>query len=293
MPRTDYSSSEPPPRQLYNYTFDVLDVLHGWQSSETEDPNDKSLLYYGIELEVQPHPHLIGRSPIPQGMAVERMYSELEGFALAKNDSSIGHNGFEIVTVPATKLEHEKRWEPWFRSNTNMTRSWPTLTCGMHIHIGREKLRPLVLGKLLMFFNALHNRTFFFKVSGRTQLQLDKWSKFQDKVQLTQGLDTQPSYTRSISTNITKKGTLEIRIFRGNVRPEGFRKNLELVDACIHFCRTTSARHLTYEKFCDWFSDQKHSADYPHLIDWAKAHGYIRTVTKIKQHLMRTYGTGD
>lgn len=69
---------------------------------------------------------------------------------------------------------------------------------------------------------------------------------------------------RRTSLNLTKAGTVEVRIFRGNVSKIGFFKNLEFVHACVAFTRdaTFRTRPLTEAEIKERKLKRKENTDY-------------------------------
>jgi hypothetical protein len=283
-----------PDRTIYNYTYDVRNALESFQTVRGEDKDDPATLFYGVELEVQPN-----RTAAEQGngtrVALDAMYDDLENFALAKSDSSIGNGGFEIVTAPATRAKHEAKWSEFFdRKGRKHTLSWPAHTCGMHVHMGRDKFSSLTLGKTLMFYNGPGNAPFIHELSGREGDTMQQWAALAPQASLSDAIRGRiRGAGRQTAVNINSKGTVEVRIFRGNVQPEGFLKNLESVQAIFRFCQETQAKNLSYLHFCEWLQDQKHSSEYTHLIDWAKVFGHIGSTKSVVARLKKTYEKGE
>lgn len=85
-------------------------------------------------------------------------------YAVVKNEASVRH-GFEICTVPCTMTEHMLqlsclRHMPYLRVNSD---------CGLHIHMDRRDLTPLLYGKLFCFWNKVAQADLdVVRVMGRT-----------------------------------------------------------------------------------------------------------------------------
>lgn len=278
--------------QVFNYSYNVMDVLRGFLTLEGEDRDDPKTTFFGVELEVKPKEGDEGQPP-----ALDATYDELDEFAIAKSDASIGgEGGFEIVTVPATISKHIKTWQRFFDGwGRRLTKSWPNMTCGMHVHIGRDKLSTLALGKMLIFYNQPSNADFIQAVSGREEEQLRRWSSLTPHATMTHArYGSVPGVDRATAVNLkSSRNTVEIRLFRGNVQPEGFHKNLEMVNASLKFCQTVAAKRLSHQNFCDWIQDNKHGNQFQHLTDWAKAMGYIGTSASARSRLLSTYREGE
>lgn len=79
---------------------------------------------------------------------------------------------------------------------------------------------------------------------------------------------------RHAALNVTKRGTVEIRIFRGNVSKVGFLKNLEFVHAAVEFTREATFRTkvLNEEEKAERKLKRKENTDYAlhytFFVDW-------------------------
>ena len=228
---------------LLSYGTDVLDRC-AWPS---ETPRDS--LCYGVELEME-----------AEGGSVRDIVEQLDRSAehhILKSDGSL-NNGAELVTVPFT-LEGHRTLYPWahiLKTARSVASSGDTSTCGMHIHVNRRALSPMTLGKMLVFVNAPQNVAYIKTVAQRDP---SRWAAFKEKT-LADGEKLSDSRYEAI--NVTSK-TAEFRIFRGNLRLERVMKNLEFVDALIHFCAKHRPGRMTWRAFVYWLKHTKR--DYPNL----------------------------
>ncbi len=262
-----------------NYSVNVLKHL-----SAFPQPPDK--LQFGIELEVQTQ-HDIN----PQ---VRIIMQAMPDFAICKSDSSLerdDQNGFEIVTVPATMEEHKREWQKFFELKSLKLYSWKTGHCGMHVHITRAALTPLQIGKMLMFVNSPYNQGLIADIAGRGS---SHYTRIYEK-KITQGLSGPLSIDGATSrnpyspkqaliqrlaesssrqalnhdhryeaVNLINPNTVEIRIFRGTMKPESFFKNLEFVHALVKFTKDAGNNQLLSGDFITWLKDNRR--EYPNLM---------------------------
>lgn len=165
-------------------------------------------------------------------------------FIICKHDGSLkglrpngrgGDYGFEIVTAPASLSVHRAKWEniesmPGF----SRLRAWDTDTCGFHVHVTREALSHLQIGRILAFVNHPANLPFITKVAGRapTMYALTKPSRVSDGLAMPERCDL----TRRVAVNQTNEKTVEFRMFRGTIRGSHIIRNLEFVDALCDYC---------------------------------------------------------
>ena len=82
---------------------------------------------------------------------------------------------------------------------------------------------------MLLFVNSRENAKFITVIAGRNA---NRFCKIQDKVLG----DYRRARDRYEALNLTNKGTVEFRIFRGTLKRESLFKSLEFCDALLHFC---------------------------------------------------------
>lgn len=248
---------------IYDYNTNPLLYLNFHKLPHEKVGNyEEALAYYGVELEVN--------NKVRDGLGdlAQAVHSDLKTtFAMLKRDSSIGANGFEIVSAPATLAYHKKAWEDFFERSAKNCSSWTTNTCGMHVHIGREAFfSPLHLGKMMAFYNAPFNRNFIVDVAGRESATYARMDADHNALQAAilkvpnsnarkysimnaaiKGTDDR-GVDRHVAINLNRSTTVEIRIFRGNVSKIGFFKNLEFVDSVVEYSKILKYRTPTTQE---------------------------------------------
>lgn len=133
----------------------------------------KTPLYLGVELEVERD----GRVTPPDMILKATSVLGNGRFAIAKHDGSLqaapgtdvrGTNGFEVVTLPATKKYHlrEAGWQKFFHALQPFTQQRPA-TAGLHFHVNSAYLTRATIGKLVKFINDPTNTPFLRMVADR------------------------------------------------------------------------------------------------------------------------------
>ena len=230
-------------------------------------------------------------------------------FAFMKGDSTIPESsrGFEIVSAPATLLHHRTAWESFFHNSAKYLRSYTLHGCGMHVHASRAGFKgKLHQGKFVRFYNSKENKEFIEHIAGRKH---DTYAKLDDGKKVLFGTKTRRDSRSSNggtlkyqAVNVLHKHTLEVRIFKGNCKREGFMKNIEFVHATIAFTGQSSLSDsgLSHEKFLKWMEEPEQVTVYPYLTRWLLSRGKLKT-KQIKlqdkvnpkntgqQHLMENY----
>ena len=197
--------------------------------------------YLGVELEVEA-PDFERRD---KGLALKKkawgMY--------AKKDSSLNSNGWELITHPIAR-------NVWLSTNPlkntamrfyQMVKDLQSLgynshnggRCGFHVHVSREAFGLDLRCEHFYWFSRLMNGKLFRKISQRGSAEIDTYAR-QSAVTIDDFASE--ACSRRIAVNITNK-TVEVRIFRGNMRNDRLRKNIESVIAAIEF---TKRRHSTF-----------------------------------------------
>jgi hypothetical protein len=272
-----YANGLPNPAGLLDYNTNIFDVR------DLPEPGHR--LVFGVELEMEP------RRGDARGQAdvADALGADDPDFIL-KEDGSL-HCGVELVTKPMTLEEHKDwRWADVLRGVQAIARSGEgTTNCGMHVHINKAALSPLVLGKLLVFLNADSTDELIRIIAQRSSNGYCQ----KDCKELNTGgkLWRRSSSSRYERLNVTRI-TCEVRIFRGNLRPERVLKNIEFCHAAIAFCRDASMQDVVVPSAFESFL-LKHRSVYSNLVRFLNEckvpafAGIVRETTKYKKPEVR------
>jgi hypothetical protein len=203
----------------------------------------KAAYHLGLELEMEAPDYGV----LHNGVGLRRA-----GVMYAKHDGSLSSYGVELVTHPIAMEAWLKRTgsgpvktfltyvsqlrEMGFTSHSNAR-------CGLHVHVSRKALRDRVhlywLGQLVNggLFATLSQRT-----SGRDSDPFHYCQQAEFKVQHAKKPYENRIGTRYAALNLENRHTVEVRIFRGNMREERIRKAVEAVVAAVEFTRTLTSR---------------------------------------------------
>lgn len=224
--------------------------------------------FYGVELEVAVDESLDRRANYAR-----KVLKLLGDFIIIKHDGSIVDrngrvNGFEIATIPAAREVHFERWNTFFDNLPKGLKSYDTPNCGLHIHCSRKPLTQLTIAKMLLFVNSKENAKFITIIAGRGS---NRFCKIQNKIPG----DVRRARDRYEALNLTNKGTVEFRIFRGTLKRESLFKSLEFCDALLHFCKEcgysiSDTRRV--DKFLEYV--KLHKKEYIHLWAFLTARWY-------------------
>jgi len=214
----------------------------------------------------------------------------MDGLAIIKNDSSTATrdadtNGFELVTIPATLERAREIFDDcFFRPKLPQElglRAWDApkygASCGMHIHVSREPLGLLQLGRILVFIHEPNNLEFIKTLAGRGNT---RWSEFTTERKWRDALKYRDRYT---AVNTTNQQTVEFRLFRATLNRVHFMANLEFVAALVEFCKpgvTGLSEGRKYTTFLSWLTTQRKT--YPNLVYFLASKGYTKVMQKRK-----------
>jgi len=276
--------------------------------------------YLGVELEVE-------RAEKCAESITEEVLNDLgKDFVILKRDGSLGgHKPFEIVTVPATLETHKARWASFMDNKIVKPQlsSFKSGRCGMHVHISRDCFTGLHLAKFLRFINHVDNGMFVHKLAGRGSTVMNVYTDHANpilfgivsnatpiKQQLAAlkhcariGVEGGRGGHRDTVSTTSKHGTIEVRIFRGNLAKSHFYKNIEFVHALWSYTKDCGMRDLDYKDFILWlFKDN--CSSYNNLQAWLIASGYNvsnrntdtketeETIKRVRLIVNKKYNTG-
>jgi hypothetical protein len=176
-----------------------------------------------------------------------REYSEIavSDIAILKHDGTC--SGPEIVTIPAT-LDNYYNSDyplPSLLSSAIEQGCKGSTGCdtGMHIHVSKSSLTTLTIGKMIVFVNAIENRSFMTLIMQRS---FNQWCQVKTK-KIT---DTHYNPDRYEAINLQNDKTVEFRIFKSNLRMDRVLKNIEFVQALCEYCANIAGlQDLHYSQF--------------------------------------------
>lgn len=169
--------------------------------------------------------------------------------AIAKRDGSM-QNGVEFVSLPMSLTMHQRAWGKFFES-VNEHGLTVKKTCGMHVHVSRDHLTDLQIGKILNWLHNPLNGKLVRYLAGR--LPPDKYANIKTPYKIKDAVSLKQRYT---AFNLTNTHTIEFRIFKGVADERRFLCNLEFCAALVSFCGAgvTSLRELNAATFLKYVS---------------------------------------
>jgi len=221
-------------------------------------PSETTNLFFGIELEIE-----------CEGNDRQSAIENLPDFVFAKEDGSLD-DGMEIVTHPCSwnwLQGNKSKFEPIFELSKRGFRSYDTTTCGIHIHLSKKAFGTLHLLKFLRFF--YENPAFILLISQRRESKFNEWCTIDgDDENITYKAKIKGNKKRYTAVNLQNYDTVEIRIFRGTLNPQGFWKDLEFAKAVYDYTFNVSLRDVNVTEFCKFVVENK--KEYKHLENFLR-----------------------
>ena len=244
-----YSERPEDDGDLFDYGTDVLEHC-AWDQRGARN----GALLFGVELEMEPT-RRSGQSDVATALG-----GRLNAKYILKEDGSLD-SGVELVTVPLTLDGHRTafNWDATLRPVQTRAKSGKgTSNCGMHVHINKAALSAFTIGKMLVFLNSPRLEALITTIAQRASNGYCSRSKKTIKDGKWNGDN------RYDIANVGPR-TVELRLFKGNLRPERVLKNIEFCHAVVLYCRDASMQTLENpEIFSQWL--RKRRGEYPELV---------------------------
>ena len=218
-----------------------------------------SKLKYGIELELEV------RSDFYRFDIVEELHDVMKKDAICKRDGSLcEEKGFELVSTNADFHHHKNiMWEKFFKLNLHeKVKGYHGHQTGYHIHFSREPFNVPEMKRLNAFYHNPENRSFLVDISGRTTT----YAKYLNDITIENDIETYGDDFKFRAINFNNTDTIEVRIFRSNLKPISFFRNLELVHSINQFI-LNSSESVKYTEYFDYLLNNP-TKDYINLLLW-------------------------
>lgn len=232
-------------------------------------PAAKNQLYLGWELETEAEGHSFN-----------------DATRIMSTDATIGYkpdgsldNGIEFVSSPMTWAYLQDNREVLSNKLKKLSRlgfrSYETGTCGMHVHMSRAAFTQYHLYKFMRFIYG--NKDFVKSISQRKQHDLDQWATLESEDSRSNTALMRKARVidgwRYSAVNTTNRNTVEIRIFKGTLKPESFFKNLEFLASLYHYSKVSHISKLTTADYAAFIKSNK--KEFPALFAWMVSKSYL------------------
>ena len=216
----------------------------------------------------KPRPSFIGKGPLFLGVELEVLAGIDTAKALQKvasyrsylkRDSSIRGEGFEIVTHPMSLAKQLDYWEEILQEvGEELT---PHRSCGMHVHLSRQPLTQIQIGKLLVFLNNPENELWIDLLAGRPA---NHYCQKAEKT-IEDALNPQSRYE---ALNLMNEQTIEFRLFASSNKLVEICGRIEFCHAVTAYCKDCSLESLDWDSFMEWLYVSSDKDTYLFLKEW-------------------------
>jgi hypothetical protein len=227
--------------------------------------------FTGFELEME-------ASECDREDGAELAYDLFNKWTYLKEDGSL-NNGFEMVSHPLG-YEFARDEFPWqnLRELSQLgMRSANTRTCGLHIHINRnifDKSPSTMYRFMSMFYR---NAEQWKRIAGRSESSYAEWSEYELEQMATYAKHYRGhshNQRRYVAINLQNRHTLELRFFKGTLRPATFIARIEAAHAVAHYAYATR-NNVSIKSAHDWerFREWTVANKYTHFDTYATEKG--------------------
>lgn len=227
------------------------------------DSGNPHHLFYGVELESESHDYY-KRDGLSRSEITEKA-NNLFGITYGKSDCSIGDDGIEFVSHPASigwYMDNKQNWAEGMKFLRQHGYSSHTgARCGLHVHVSSFPLEYETdngIEKLLWFMSTYQQE--MVKFSRRKQSQIADWARVstfdtdspdvaKTAKRVKNDLKGGDHSSRYHAINLQNRHTVEFRLMRGTLNIEAFMATVQLIS---NICET--AMEKTFDEFreLDW-----------------------------------------
>lgn len=235
----DEEEEESTSRLIHDYSFRPSPIFYIHRGGRTEtvfmEPNGVSVTGFELEMEAQ------GCSVESGAQLAVDTYGES---AYLKYDGSLNH-GFEMVTHPMSLEYINTKFDfDGIKKLANIgMRSARTNTCGLHVHINKGFFnnRATSMYRFMSMFYA--NSEVWRRIAGRSNSSYAQWDIGEGDrlLRYTKTFGTggnayrDYNYDRYVAVNLQPSRTIELRFFKGTLRPETLKARLQAIHAVAEY----------------------------------------------------------
>ena len=195
--------------------------------------------------------------------------------------------GFEMVSTNATFDYHKNHfWNEFFKSDipTKKLRAFKGSKTGIHIHFSRNAFNTHQLKHLNAFYHNPKNKSFLVDIAQR---ECTQYASYVPSINYFDDVEATGKKYRAI--NFSKPKTVEVRIFKSNVKPISFFRCLELVHSINQFIKTVEEHRTDSIDYTEYFDFLLNNPDerYVNLLLWLDQNEYFEHLQYIEDFKIR------
>lgn len=256
--------------------------------------SENAILFYGNEIEMQVYRD---QSRYEVVEIFNHSFNN-DGFEniVCKHDGSLDTDkGFEMSSTNCSFEYHKETfWNDFFELNpAQYCKAYNGYQCGIHWHFNRNVFTENQLRRLNCFYNHPKNKNLIVDISGREQYQ---YCRFVPSITFDDPIRTSGDEFKYRVINFNNEHTIEIRIFRSNLKKISFFRYLEFVHSVNEWIRSSdqdNAENITWEYYFDWLlknisrkfenlffflDDRKHFDHLENIEEWNYVYTNFKTL---------------
>jgi len=260
--------------------WDTKNVIHNLG-------REHSVRFYGVEVEVQ----VFERHSRNEIVDMFRdCFNKDKQFIVCKRDGSLHpEKGFELSSTNASfKIHKEEFWNDFFELNpAQYVKAYNGYNCGIHIHFNRSALTDDQLRRLNIFYHNPENRKLIVDIAGR---EANDYCRFIEDIDYHSPIKTSGNTFKYRAINFNNNNTVEVRIFKSNIKQISFFRYLEFVHTVNNWILETTHDYnesntdydTSKNNYFDWLLKNIHK-DYSNLLIFLDDKNYFDHLQHIEQ----------
>ena len=214
---------------------------------------ENAILFYGNEIEMQVYRDQ-SRYDIVEKFNECFNYDGFENIVCKHDGSLDSEKGFEMSSTNCSFEYHKETfWNDFFELNpAQYCKAYNGFQCGIHWHFNRNVFTENQLRRLNCFYNHPKNKNLIVDIAGREGYQ---YCRFVPSITFDDPIRTSGDEFKYRVINFNNEHTIEVRIFRSNLKKISFFRYLEFVHSVNEWIRSSdqdNAENITWEYYFDW-----------------------------------------
>ena len=231
---------------------------------------ETSTKFDGVEIEMQCYQHQSRNEVVEM---FRDCFNQEQTNVICKRDGSLDpQKGFEMSSTNCSFDYHKNHfWNDFFDLKpARFCKAYDGSDCGIHIHTNRSYFSENNLRALNCFYNNPKNKNLIVDIAGRDETDYCRFIPsvtFDDPI-YTRGDDENGRAYKYRVINYNNKDTIEVRIFRSNLKQLSFFRYLEFnhtVQEWIKETNPTRYEKITWVEYFDWLLKNL-SKDFSNLL---------------------------
>ena len=248
---------------------------------------ETSTKFNGVEIEVQVYQNQSRNNVVEM---FRDCFNQEQTNIICKRDGSLhDQKGFEMSSTNCSFDYHKNHfWNDFFELNpAQYCKAYEGDDCGIHIHTNRSYFSENNLRALNCFYNNPKNKDLIVDIAGRNATSYCRFIpsvSFDDPIH-TRGDDENGRPYKYRVINFNNKDTVEVRIFRSNLKQLSFFRYLEFNHTVQEWIKETDPveyEKITWIEYFDWLLKNL-SKDFSNLLFFLSKRNHFEHLENITE----------